>query len=156
MIELHPIGHVRSPLVDLASAPRQGDEGAPDADIVLTGEFVAGLAGIASGDELLVLTWLDRASRNVLSVHPRGELDRPEAGVFTTRSPDRPNPIGLHRVVVLAVDDGTVRVRDLEAIDGTPVVDIKPVFREFLPSDPIVQPPWTHELMRNYWGTRPE
>jgi len=127
MIELHPIGHVRSPLVELADAPRQGDEGAPDADIVMADEYVGGLTGVGTGDELLVLTWLDRASRDVLSVHPRGELDRPEQGVFTTRSPDRPNPIGLHRVVVIAVDGDRLRVRDLEAIDGTPVVDIKPV-----------------------------
>jgi tRNA-Thr(GGU) m(6)t(6)A37 methyltransferase TsaA len=127
MIELHPIGHVRSPLVELADAPRQGDEGAPEAEIVIAGEFVGGLTGVGTGDELLVLTWLDRASRDVLSVHPRGERDRPEQGVFTTRSPDRPNPIGLHRVVVIAVHGDKLRVRDLEAIDGTPVVDIKPV-----------------------------
>ena len=127
MIELHPIGHVRSPLVELADAPRQGDEGRPDADIVIADEYVGGLTGVGTGDELLVLTWLDRASRNVLSVHPRGELDRPVQGVFTTRSPDRPNPIGLHRVVVIAVDGDRLRVRDLEAIDGTPVIDIKPV-----------------------------
>ena len=127
MIELHQIGHVRSPLVDLADAPRQGDEGAPEAELVIADEYVDGLTGVGTGDELLVLTWLDRASRDVLSVHPRGEVDRPEQGVFTTRSPDRPNPIGLHRVVVIAVDDHSLRVRDLEAIDGTPVVDIKPV-----------------------------
>ena len=127
MIELHPIGHVRSPLVELADAPRQGDEGAPDAEIVIAAEYVGGLTGVGTGDELLVLTWLDRASRDVLSVHPRGERDRPEQGVFTTRSPDRPNPIGLHRVVVIAVHGDKLRVRDLEAIDGTPVVDIKPV-----------------------------
>jgi len=127
MIELHPIGHVRSPLVELADAPRQGDEGAPDAEIVIADEYAGGLTGLGTGDELLVLTWLDRASRDVLSVHPRGERDRPEQGVFTTRSPDRPNPIGLHRVVVIAVDGDRLRVRDLEAIDGTPVVDIKPV-----------------------------
>ena len=127
MIELHPIGHVRSPLVDLADAPRQGDEGAPDAVLVVTDDYVAGLAGIAAGDELLVLTWLDRASRDVLRVHPRGELDRPAQGVFTTRSPGRPNPIGVHRVLVTEIDGGTLQVRNLEAIDGTPVVDIKPV-----------------------------
>jgi len=127
MIELHPIGHVRSPLVDLADAPRQGDEGAPDAVLVITGDYVDGLEGIAAGDELLVLTWLDRASRDVLRVHPRGELDRPAQGVFTTRSPDRPNPIGVHRVVVTGIDGDTLQVSNLEAIDGTPVVDIKPV-----------------------------
>ena len=90
-------------------------------------EYVAGLAGIEAGDELLVLTWLDRASRDVLSVHPRGDQSREQQGVFATRSPDRPNPIGLHRVTVLAIDDGVVRVSDLEAVDGTPIVDIKPV-----------------------------
>jgi len=127
MIELHPIGFVRSPLVDVADAPRQGDEGAPPSDLVIAGDYVGGLDGIAAGDELLVLTWLDRAARDVLSVHPRGERERSAQGVFTTRSPDRPNPIGLHRVVVAAIEGGTVRVENLEAIDGTPVVDIKPV-----------------------------
>ena len=127
MIELHPIGFVRSALVVLADAPRQGDEDAPGADLVIDGDYVGGLAGVAAGDELLVLTWLDRASRDVLAVHPRGDRERPAQGVFTTRSPDRPNPIGLHHVVVTAVDGGTVRVDGLEAIDGTPVVDIKPV-----------------------------
>jgi len=126
MIELHPIGHVRSPLVDLADAPRQGDEGAPEACVVVADDYIGGLAGIAAGDELIVLTWLDRASRNVLSVHPRGELDRPEQGVFATRSPDRPNPIGVHRVVVTHIGGDTLQVSNLEAIDGTPVVDIKP------------------------------
>ena len=124
---VRPIGRVESPLTSTADAPRQGDEGAPEARLVVTSEFVGGLDGITPGDELLVLTWLDRASRAVLSVHPRGELDRPEQGVFTTRSPDRPNPIGLHRVVVTAIDGVTVYVSNLEAIDGTPIVDIKPV-----------------------------
>ena len=129
MIELHPIGFVRSPLVDLAGAPRQGDEGAPEAEIVITGDYVGGLAGIAAGDQLLVLTWLDRAARDVLSVHPRGDRERPAQGVFTTRSPDRPNPIGLHRVTIVAVDGDRIRVSGLEAIDGTPVVDVKPALR---------------------------
>lgn len=125
--ELRPIGRVRSPLVALADAPRQGDEGAPEAELVIDDAYLAGLAGIDVGDELLVLTWLHRASRDVLSVHPRGEPERPLQGVFMTRSPDRPNPIGLHRVVVIAVADRVVRVRDLEAVDGTPIIDIKPV-----------------------------
>jgi tRNA-Thr(GGU) m(6)t(6)A37 methyltransferase TsaA len=125
--ELRPIGRVRSPLVDLADAPRQGDEGAPEAELVIDDDYVPGLAGIDIGDELLVLTWLHRASRDVLSVRPRGDPDRALQGVFMTRSPDRPNPIGLHRVVVVAVADRVVRVRDLEAVDGTPIVDIKPV-----------------------------
>jgi tRNA-Thr(GGU) m(6)t(6)A37 methyltransferase TsaA len=124
---LRPIGRVRSPLVDLADAPCQGDEGAPEAELVIDTEYIAGLTGLAAGDELLVLTWLDRASRDVLSVHPRGDQARRRQGVFTTRSPDRPNPIGLHRVSVLAIDDRVVRVTELEAVDGTPIVDIKPV-----------------------------
>lgn len=86
-----------------------------------------GLRGIAPGMQMLVLTWLDQGERSVLAVHPRGDASRPEAGVFSTRSPDRPNPIGLHRVTVLAVDDLRLRVRDLEAINGTPVLDLKPV-----------------------------
>ena len=125
--QLRPIGRVRSSLVDLAAAPCQGDEGAPEAELVIDADYVAGLAGIEVGDELLVLTWLDRASRDVLSVHPRGDRARPEQGVFTTRSPHRPNPIGLHRVTVVAVEGLVIRVRDLEALDGTPIVDIKPV-----------------------------
>ena len=124
---VRPVGSVRSPLVDLDAAPCQGDEGAPEAELVVDDQFVAGLAGIQPGDELLVLTWLDRASRDVLSVHPRGDPDRPEQGVFSTRSPHRPNPIGLHRVVVVAIAEPVIRVRDLEAVDGTPVIDIKPV-----------------------------
>jgi tRNA-Thr(GGU) m(6)t(6)A37 methyltransferase TsaA len=126
-IELLPIGRVRSPLVDLSDAPCQGDEGAPDAELVIDAEYAAGLTAMAVGEELLVLTWLDRAARDVLSVRPRGDLDRHEQGVFTTRSPHRPNPLGLHHVVVLAIDGRVLRVRDLEAIDGTPIVDIKPV-----------------------------
>jgi len=126
-MELQAIGTVASPLKDLAAAPKQGDEGAPDAWLVFDAGFADGLDGIAAGDELVVLTWLDRAARDVLRVHPRGDLRRPAQGVFTTRSPDRPNPIGLHRVTVLEVDGLRLRVRDLEALDGTPVVDVKPV-----------------------------
>jgi tRNA-Thr(GGU) m(6)t(6)A37 methyltransferase TsaA len=125
--EVHPIGRVESPLVDRVAAPKQGDEGAPDSTIVLDDAVRAGLRDIAPGAELLVLTWLDQGDRTVLAVHPRGDLSRPEVGVFSTRSPDRPNPIGLHRVTVLAVDGVRLRVRDLEAIDGTPVLDLKPV-----------------------------
>ena len=127
MIELRPIGRVESPLTDRASAPRQGDEGAPDAWLVLHPAVLPGLDGVEPGDELLVLTWLDRAARDVLRVHPRGDRSRPEQGVFTTRSPDRPNPIGLHRVTVLAVDGARLQVRNLEALDGTPLLDLKPV-----------------------------
>jgi tRNA-Thr(GGU) m(6)t(6)A37 methyltransferase TsaA len=126
-MELTEIGIVESPLTDAASAPKQGDEGAPEAWIAFAGEVTAALDGIAPGDELLVLTWLDRARRDVLRVHPRGDTANPELGVFATRSPDRPNPIGLHRVTVLEVAGARLRVRDLEALDGTPVVDVKPV-----------------------------
>jgi tRNA-Thr(GGU) m(6)t(6)A37 methyltransferase TsaA len=128
-MELTAIGTVESPLTDRASAPKQGDEGAPEAWLALAADYAAGLDGIAPGDELLVLTWLDRARRDVLRVHPRGDLSRGETGVFNTRSPDRPNPIGLHRVTVLEVDGTRLRVRDLEALDGTPVLDLKPLLR---------------------------
>jgi tRNA-Thr(GGU) m(6)t(6)A37 methyltransferase TsaA len=125
--EVHPIGRVESPLTDRAPAPKQGDEGAPEATIVFEHAVRAGLRGIVPGTQLLVLTWLDQGDRAVLTVHPRGDASRPEVGVFSTRSPDRPNPIGLHRVTVLSIAGLRVRVRDLEAIDGTPVVDVKPV-----------------------------
>lgn len=126
-MELRVIGTVSSSLVDREAAPKQGDEGAPEAVLEISAEFVPALEGISAGDEALVLTWLDRADRDVLSVHPRGDVTRPETGVFATRSPDRPNPIGLHRVRVIAVEGAQVRVADLEALDGTPVLDIKPV-----------------------------
>jgi tRNA-Thr(GGU) m(6)t(6)A37 methyltransferase TsaA len=126
-VSMTPIGHVVSPLADLAAAPRQGDEGAPDAWLELDPGFAAGLADVAPGQRLVVLTWLDRADRSVLTVHPRGDLTRPPTGVFSTRSPDRPNPIGLHTVRVLAVEGTRVLVGGLEALDGTPVLDLKPV-----------------------------
>jgi tRNA-Thr(GGU) m(6)t(6)A37 methyltransferase TsaA len=122
-----PIGMVESPLTDRATAPKQGDEGAPDAWLVLDEELAEALEGLALGDEILVLTWRDRARRDVLRVHPRGDPARAEQGVFATRSPDRPNPIGLHRVRVLAVEGCRMRVGGCEAIDGTPVLDLKPV-----------------------------
>jgi len=125
--ELTPIGKVRSPLRDLAAAPKQGDEGAPDAWLVIEANLVAGLRGIQAGDDVLVLTWLDRASRDVLEVHPRSDSSRPLQGVFGTRSPDRPNPIGLHRVEVMEIIDNRIRVHRLEALDGTPILDLKPV-----------------------------
>lgn len=128
-MELVAIAMVESPLKDRASAPKQGDEGAPDAWLVFDPEVSGGLDGIAVGDEVLVLTWFDRADRDVLRVHPRDDLSRPEQGVFNTRSPDRPNPIGLHRVSVLSIDGVRVQVSDLEALDGTPVIDVKPVLR---------------------------
>jgi tRNA-Thr(GGU) m(6)t(6)A37 methyltransferase TsaA len=126
---LVPIGVVSSPLTDPAAAPKQGSEGAPDAWLVLEPGVAAGLDGMRPGDEIIVLTWLHRARRDVLRVHPRDDPSNPERGVFTTRSADRPNPIGLHRVEVAAIDGARVRVRGLEAIDGTPVVDLKPVLR---------------------------
>jgi tRNA-Thr(GGU) m(6)t(6)A37 methyltransferase TsaA len=126
-IELTAIGWVESPLTDRASAPKQGDEGAPEAWLVLRPGVAEGLDGIRPGDEVIVLTWLDRARRDVLRVHPRGDLSNPEQGVFNTRSPDRPNPIGLHVVRVLAIDGHRMQVRDLEALHGTPVIDLKPV-----------------------------
>lgn len=124
---LHPIGWVDSPLVDPESAPKQGDEGSPDAWIAFDDTVSAGLRDLRAGEEVLVLTWLDRASRDVLVVHPRGDRARPETGVFSTRSPHRPNPIGLHRVTILSIDRTRVQVRNLEALDGTPVLDVKPV-----------------------------
>ena len=126
---LVPIGVVSSPLTDPAAAPKQGSEGAPDAWLVLEPGVAAGLDGMRPGDEIIVLTWLHRARRDVLRVHPRDDPSNPERGVFTTRSADRPNPIGLHRVEVAAIDGTRVRVRGLEAVDGTPVVDLKPVLR---------------------------
>ncbi|HXR61157.1 MAG TPA: tRNA (N6-threonylcarbamoyladenosine(37)-N6)-methyltransferase TrmO [Solirubrobacterales bacterium] len=129
-MELHPIGTVRSPLTDLGAAPKQGDEGAPEATFAIDPKFAPGLEGIEEGDELVVLTWLDRAERAVLSVHPRGDLSRPATGVFATRSPARPNPIGLHRVRVVGVEGAELRVADLEALGGTPVLDVKPVLGE--------------------------
>ena len=123
------VATVESPLTDRESAPKQGDEGAPDATLVFDERFAEALDGIAAGDELLLLTWFDRAARDVLRVRPRSDPARPEQGVFGTRSPDRPNPIGLHRVTVLEVDGQRLRVSDLEALDGTPIVDVKPVLR---------------------------
>jgi tRNA-Thr(GGU) m(6)t(6)A37 methyltransferase TsaA len=125
--ELKAIGRVESPLTDPASAPRQADEGAPPAWLAFDPAMREGLRSLRPGDEVLLLTWLDRARRDVLSVHPRGDLSRDEEGVFSTRSPDRPNPVGLHRVTITAIDGVRLRVRSLEAIDGTPIVDLKPM-----------------------------
>lgn len=126
-MELRAIGSVSSLLADRQAAPKQGDEGSPEATVEIVPEFEPALEGIAVGDEVLLLTWLDRADREVLTTHPRDDRSRPEIGVFATRSPDRPNPIGLHRVRVLALDGPRLRVADLEALDGTPVLDLKPV-----------------------------
>ena len=123
---LQPVGWVESHLVDRESAPLQGDEGAPDAWLVIDPRFADALRDLYPGDEVLVLTWLDRARRDVLSVHPRGDPTRPLTGIFSTRSPDRPNPIGLHHVTVTSREGATtLRVRPLEAVDGTPILDVK-------------------------------
>ena len=132
MIELTPIGRVESELADRASAPKQGLEGAPDAWLVFESSVLEGLDGLQPGAEVVVLTWLHRAQRDVLRVHPRDDPANPLTGVFTTRSADRPNPIGLHPVEVVAVEGARLRVRHLEAIDGTPIVDVKPVLRQRL------------------------
>lgn len=125
--ELRPIGFVESALVDRASAPAPGDEGAPGAWLVFVPAAVAGIRDLRPGIEVVVLTWLHRADRDALSAVPRGDPANRERGVFSTRSPDRPNPIGLHRVEIVSVDGARVRVRNLEALGGTPIMDVKPV-----------------------------
>jgi tRNA-Thr(GGU) m(6)t(6)A37 methyltransferase TsaA len=125
---ISPVGYVRSTLKDRSGAPRQGWEGAPDALLEIEPAFVECLDGIEPGQDIWILTWLHESRRSALKVHPRGDVRNPLSGVFATRSPDRPNPIGLHRTKVLRIEeDRTLRVQGLEAIDGTPVLDIKPV-----------------------------
>jgi tRNA-Thr(GGU) m(6)t(6)A37 methyltransferase TsaA len=124
---MHPIGQVQSSLADREQAPRQGDEGAPDAWLLFDPSVGEALRDLAVGQEVLLLTWFDRARRDVLAVHPRGDRSRPRTGVFSTRSPDRPNPIGLHRVQIAAIEGLRFQVRNLEALDGTPILDVKPV-----------------------------
>ena len=121
---------MESPLTDPGSAPKQGDEGAPEAQLVFDPEMAEGLRDLAAGDEVVILTWLHLASREVLRVHPRSDPSRPEQGVFSTRSPARPNPIGMHRATILWLEGARMAVSKLEAVDGTPVLDIKPVLRE--------------------------
>jgi tRNA-Thr(GGU) m(6)t(6)A37 methyltransferase TsaA len=128
---LKPVGIVRSPLTSCEYCPKQGWEGAPDAWLEIYAPFTEGLDGIAVGSEILILTWLHAGRRDLLRVHPRGNLKEPLRGVFATRSPDRPNPIGLHRAEVLEIlEPGRIRVKPLEAIDGTPIIDMKPVLPE--------------------------
>jgi tRNA-Thr(GGU) m(6)t(6)A37 methyltransferase TsaA len=121
------IGRVESSLVDCAAAPRQADEGAPEAWLVFDADVAEGLQNLRAGGEVIVLTWLDRARRDVLSVHPRGDTSRPPEGVFSTRAPDRPNPIGLHQVEIAEIQGRRIRVRSFEAVDDTPIIDLKPV-----------------------------
>ncbi len=125
--ELQPIGWVESSLVDAALAPKQGSEGSPEATLAFAARVGDGLRDLRVDDDVIVLTWLDRADRDVLVVRPRDNPANPLTGVFSTRSADRPNPIGLHRVRILAIEGTRVRVRDLEALNGTPILDIKPV-----------------------------
>lgn len=125
--ELQPIGRVQSPLVDRKTAPKQGDEGAPDAWLIFDESVAEALRGLVTGEEVILLTWLDRSDRSVLRTRPRDDPANPETGVFSTRSSDRPNPIGLHRVTILSVDGTRLHVSNLEAIDGTPIIDVKPV-----------------------------
>lgn len=132
---IQSIGIVRSELTRLDAAPLQGDEGAPEAWLEFMQSVAPGLAGIAIGDELMVLTWLHLARRDALQVHPRGDPNRPSTGVFATRSSDRPNPVGLHLVSVLEVGEQRLRVAPLEAINGTPIIDIKPVLAGSDPAD---------------------
>lgn len=124
---LHPIGRVESPLTTRADAPKQGDEGAPPARIVLRPGLEDAARDLRAGDEMIVLTWLHEADRETLAVHPRGDLAAPLTGIFSTRSPDRPNPIGLHVVTIATIEGDVLTVHNLEAIDGTPVVDLKPI-----------------------------
>jgi tRNA-Thr(GGU) m(6)t(6)A37 methyltransferase TsaA len=125
--EIVPVGVVESPLTDKTTAPLQGHEGSPEASLVFEPSVLDALDGLAPGDDVIVLTWLDRADRDVLRVHPRSDVRNPIQGVFNTRSPDRPNPIGLHQVHIVSIDGKRMRVRDLEALDGTPIVDVKPL-----------------------------
>ena len=125
--QLRPIGVIRSSIKKRSEAPKQGSEGAPDAWLEVNPSVAQGLDGLAAGDDIVVVTWLHQARRDVLKVHPRSDRHRPLTGVFATRSPDRPNPLGLHPVTVRAVAKNRLRIGPIEAIDGTPVVDIKPV-----------------------------
>ena len=132
--EIKPIGIIRSELASREAAPRQGYEGAPDAWVEVNLAVAEGLEGISVGSEVILITWFHMAHRDILKLHSRGDKSRPVTGVFTTRSPDRPNPLGLHRVTVLEITGNRFKVRPIEAIDGTPVVDIKPVLLQSVDS----------------------
>ena len=127
---LQPIGFLRSTLKRRSDAPKQGSEGAPDAVLELLPEYLEGLERVQVGDEIIIITWLHQARNDVLKVHPRNNPATPLTGVFLTRSPDRPNPIGLHRVTVIAIDSTNISIGPIEAIDGTPVIDIKPLLQQ--------------------------
>ena len=124
---LYPLGFLHSPLKHRGEAPNQGREGAPDAWLEVNSTVAEGLEGIAVGNEIILITWFHKADRDILKLHPRGDENMPLTGVFATRSPDRPNPLGLHRVTVLEITGKRLKVGPIEAIDGTPIVDIKPV-----------------------------
>jgi tRNA-Thr(GGU) m(6)t(6)A37 methyltransferase TsaA len=131
--QLRPVGFVRSKLKRREDCPKQGYEGAPDAWVEIEPAFAEGLDGITAGCEVILITWFHKATRNVLKLHPRNNPENPLQGVFTTRSSDRPNPVGLHRVEVIQIDvQGRFRVRPLEALDGTPIIDIKPILQKSL------------------------
>ncbi|HTI60055.1 tRNA (N6-threonylcarbamoyladenosine(37)-N6)-methyltransferase TrmO [Mucilaginibacter sp.] len=124
------IGKIHSPLKSLDDCPRQEDEGAPAATIEIFAEYLEGIQNIAPGTDLLLLTWLDKADRTVLKLRPRNDPNAPLTGVFSTRSPDRPNPIGIHTVKVVSVSaDGTIEICGIEVLDQTPVVDIKHIWK---------------------------
>jgi len=127
VIDLTPIGIVQSSLTDVGAAPLQGDEGAPDCRLEFEPAVAEALEGLQPGDHIVVVTWLHQADRSTLQTHPRGDVTRPPQGVFSTRSPDRPNPVGLHVVEILAIEGTRLEVRKLEAVDGTPILDVKPV-----------------------------
>ncbi|MEV8371392.1 tRNA (N6-threonylcarbamoyladenosine(37)-N6)-methyltransferase TrmO [Kribbella sp. NPDC056861] len=129
-LTLQPVGQVESVLTAKEDAPRQGDEGAPDAWLAFGAQYGDALRDLAVGDEVLLITWFDRADRSAQVVHPRGDTERPPTGVFSTRSPDRPNPLGVHRVTVLETDGLRIKVNHLEALDGTPIIDVKPVLTD--------------------------
>jgi tRNA-Thr(GGU) m(6)t(6)A37 methyltransferase TsaA len=128
-ISLRPVGVIRSELTSRKNAPRQGSEGAPDAWLEIDPDLAPALHLLSPGDEIIVITWFHHGARDVLQVHPRGDKSNPLTGVFATRSPDRPNPLGLHPVVIRAIEGTRLRIGPIEAIDGTPVVDIKPVLK---------------------------